>query len=184
MNRRLVVASHNAHKLREISEILPGWEIVPESPDVEETESTFAGNARLKALAVARLHPGAWVMADDSGLCVDALGGDPGDGDSPANNALLLKNLDGVEDRSAHFTCAIALVSPEGTVTDLEGRCNGRIAMGASGAAGFGYDPLFIPDGYSVTFAELPAEGKNAISHRGRALAKLKEHFAAISAGV
>lgn len=179
----LVVATHNAHKLREISEILPGWMIVPDSPDVEETEKTFCGNARLKALAIAPRHPGAWIMADDSGLSVDALGGAPGvysaryaglDGDSAANNALLLKNLEGVEDRSAHFTCAIALVAPDGKVYDIEERSSGRIAKKNSGAGGFGYDPLFIPDGYEKTFAELGPEEKNAISHRGRALKEVE----------
>ena len=176
----LIVATHNAHKLREIGELLPGWEIRGEDSGAEETAETFSGNARIKARAIALRHPGAWVMADDSGLEVDALGGAPGvrsaryaghDGDTPANNALLLKNLLGVSDRRARFTCAIVLVAPDGKEYEVEGHCPGRIAETPSGVGGFGYDPLFVPDGYNQTFAELSADEKNAISHRGRALA-------------
>ena len=141
---------------------------------------TFAGNARLKARALAARHPGAWILADDSGLEVAALGGAPGvrsaryagrDGDTLANNALLLKNLKGVSDRTARFTCAIVLIDPEGREHVVEGHCPGRILESPAGAGGFGYDPLFVPDGRDRTFAELPPEEKNAISHRGRALA-------------
>jgi XTP/dITP diphosphohydrolase len=123
------------------------------------------------------------VLADDSDLAVDALGGAPGvrsaryagrDGDTPANNALLLKNLAGVANRRAHFACAIALIAPDGTVRHFEGRCDGHIAESPSGAGGFGYDPLFIPDGHDRSFAELAPAEKNAISHRGRALAALR----------
>ena len=183
---RLVLASHNKNKLREIGEMLSGWEIVGESPDCEETEDTFAGNALIKVRALAPLHKGSWVMADDSGLCVDALGGDPGvrsaryageDGNTPKNNALLLKNLEGITNRKAHFACAIALVDPSGIEYVVEGRCEGTIALGESGKGGFGYDPMFLPDGYSKSFAELTSEEKNAISHRGRALAAAKKIF-------
>ena len=182
--RRLVVATHNKNKVREIGEILPDWTIVPEDSGAEETAETFAGNALLKARALAPRHPGAWVMADDSGLEVDALGGAPGvrsaryagrDGDTPANNALLLKNLVGVEDRRAHFTCAIALVAPDGSEHVVEGCCQGRIQDAPSGAGGFGYDPLFVPDGHKRSFAELSPDEKNAISHRGRALAEARK---------
>ena len=175
----LVVATHNAHKLREIGELLPGWDICGEDSGAEETAETFVGNARIKARAIAPRHPGAWVMADDSGLEVAALGGAPGvrsaryagrDGDTPANNALLLRNLSGVLDRRARFTCAIVLVAPDGTEHEVEGHCPGHIAEKPSGAGGFGYDPLFVPDGYDHSFAELSPEEKNAISHRGRAL--------------
>ena len=123
-------------------------------------------------------------MADDSGLEVEALGGAPGvrsarysggDGDTPANNALLLKNLAGVTDRRARFTCVIVLIAPDGTEHVLEGHCPGHIAEAPSGTGGFGYDPLFVPDGYDCSFAELSAEEKNAISHRGRALAAVRE---------
>lgn len=180
---KLFVATHNSHKIREISQILPGFEIVPDDPEgVEENAPDFAGNARLKVRAIAARHAGAWCMADDSGLEVKALGGAPGvrsaryagePSDTPKNNALLLKNLAGVADRTANFTCAVALVDPAGREHVVEGRCFGRIAEAPSGAAGFGYDPLFIPDGYDRSFAELAAEEKNAISHRGRALAEV-----------
>ncbi len=180
----IYVATHNAHKLREIGEILPGFTVHAEDPDVEETAPDFAGNALIKARAIAALHRGCWVMADDSGLEVDALGGEPGvhsaryagePTDTPANNALLLKNLEGAADRRAHFTCCVALVGPDGAEHVVEGRCHGTIAHEAHGGGGFGYDPLFIPDGHAKSFAELSAEEKNAISHRGRALAKVKE---------
>ena len=180
----LYVATHNAHKLREIGEILPGFTIHSEDPDVEETAPDFAGNALIKARAIAAVHKGCWVMADDSGLEVAALGGEPGvrsaryagePSNTPANNALLLKNLEGVTDRRANFTCCVALVDPDGGEHVLTGRCYGTIACEASGVGGFGYDPLFIPDGYAKSFAELSADEKNAISHRGRALAEVKK---------
>lgn len=181
---RLFVATHNAHKVREMTQLLPGVEILPDDPaDVEENAPDFGGNALIKVRAIAARHPGEWCMADDSGLEVAALGGAPGvrsaryagePSNTPANNALLLKNLEGVTDRRANFTCAIALVDPAGRERVVEGRCFGRIAGSPSGVAGFGYDPLFVPDGYDRSFAELPADGKNAISHRGRALAEVK----------
>ena len=181
--KKLVVATHNRNKIREIGEILPGWEIAAEDSGAEETADTFAGNALIKARAIAPRHPGAWVMADESGLEVAALGGAPGgrsaryagrDGDTPANNALLLKNLEGVEDRRAQFTCAVALIAPDGSEHVFTGHCPGRIRMEAAGAGGFGYDPLFEPDGFDRTIAELAPEEKNAISHRGRALAQVR----------
>jgi len=184
MNRQLVLATHNANKVREISQILPDFEVFGEDSGAEETADTFVGNATIKARAVASRHPGAWVLADDSGLEVAALGGAPGvrsaryageDGNTPANNALLLKNLDGVEDRRAQFTCAMVLVEPNGTEHVAVGHCPGRILREQHGAGGFGYDPLFVPDGYEKTFAELAAEEKNAISHRGRALAEIRK---------
>ena len=183
MPMKLYVATHNAHKLREIGEILPGYEIVADDPDVEETAPDFAGNALIKVRAIAARHPGAWSMADDSGLEVRALGGAPGvrsaryagePSNTPANNALLLKNLEGVEDRAARFTCTIALVDPTGREHVVAGHCPGRIAHAPSGTAGFGYDPLFIPDGHDASFADLGEEAKNKISHRGRALAQVK----------
>ena len=183
----IYVATHNAHKLREIGEILPGFTVHAEDPDVEESAPDFAGNALIKARAIAALHKGCWVIADDSGLEVDALGGDPGvrsaryagePTDTPANNALLLKNLDGVSDRRAHFTCCVALIDPAGAEHIVEGRCFGAIAQEAHGGGGFGYDPLFIPDGYEKSFAELSSAEKNAISHRGRALAEVKRVLA------
>ena len=183
MPMKLYVATHNAHKLREIGEILLGYDIVADDPGVEETAPDFAGNALIKVRAIAARHPGSWSMADDSGLEVRALGGAPGvrsaryagePSNTPANNALLLKNLEGVEDRAARFTCTIALVDPAGREHVVAGHCPGRIAHAPSGTAGFGYDPLFIPDGYDMSFADLGEEAKNKISHRGRALAQVK----------
>ena len=178
---KIFVATHNLHKIKEIGQILPGFEIIPDDPEgVEETAPDFIGTALIKVRAIAARHRGAWCLADDSGLEVAALGGAPGvrsaryagePSDTAANNALLLRNLAGTEDRAANFTCAIALVDPEGAEHTVEGKCFGRIALGPSAAAGFGYDPLFIPDGYEQSFAELTAGEKNAISHRGRALA-------------
>lgn len=179
---KLYVATHNAHKLREIGQILPGFEIVADDPkDVEENAPDFVGNALIKVRAIAARHRGEWCMADDSGLEVAALGGAPGvrsaryagePCSTPNNNALLLKNLADVTDRRANFSCAIVLVDPEGAECTVVGKCFGRIAETPSGAEGFGYDPLFIPDGHEKSFAELTAEEKNAISHRGRALAE------------
>ena len=179
---KIFVATHNAHKLREISQILPGLEVAADDPEgVEETAPDFVGNAFIKVRAIAARHPGAWCMADDSGLEVDALDGAPGvrsaryagePSDSARNNALLLKNLEGASDRSAHFTCAIALIAPDGTEHLAVGRCFGKIALSPSGAGGFGYDPLFLPEGFATSFAGLSADAKNAISHRGRALAE------------
>ena len=183
MSMKLYVATHNAHKLREIGEILPGYDIVADDPDVEETAPDFAGNALIKVRAIAARHPGEWSMADDSGLEVRVLGGAPGvrsaryagePSNTPANNALLLKNLEGVQDRTARFTCTVALVDPEGREHVVTGHCPGRIAYAPSGTAGFGYDPLFIPDGYDASFADLGEDAKNKISHRGRALAQVK----------
>ena len=182
---RIYVATHNAHKLREIGEIFPACEIVADDPEgVEETAPDFLGNAFIKVRAIASRHRGEWCMADDSGLEVEALGGAPGvrsaryagePTDSAANNALLLKNLAGVESRRATFTCAIALVDPDGNEHSAVGKCFGHIAEALSGAGGFGYDPLFVPDGHDRSFAELSADEKNAISHRGMALAKVRE---------
>ena len=182
---KIFVATHNAHKLREISQILPAFEIVADDPaGVDEDAPDFVGNALIKVRAIAARHGGCWCMADDSGLEVEALGGAPGvrsaryagePSNTPANNALLLKNLEGVGNRRANFTCAVALVDPDGREHTAVGKCYGRIAESPSGAAGFGYDPLFVPDGHDMSFAELPADSKNAISHRGRALAEVRE---------
>lgn len=179
---KLHVATHNRHKLREIGQILPGFDIVADDPEgVEETAPDFTGNAFIKVRAIAARHPGEWCMADDSGLEVRALGGAPGvksaryagePSNTTANNALLLKNMEGVKDRAANFTCAIALIDPDGREHTAVGKCFGRIALAPSGAEGFGYDPLFIPEGRDKSFAELTADEKNAISHRARALAE------------
>lgn len=177
---KLYIATHNLHKVREFSEILSDWEIIPDDPEgVEENALDFRGNALIKVRAIAAKHCGYWSLADDSGLEVKALNGAPGvhsaryagePTDSAANNLLLLRNLEGIADRTANFTCAIALVDPNGEEYVCEGKCFGRIALTPSGSAGFGYDPLFIPDGFDKSFADLSAVEKNAISHRGRAL--------------
>lgn len=182
--KKIIIATHNKGKIAELEKLLPDWEVSAEDSNAEETEETFAGNALIKARAIAEKHPGAWVLADDSGLEVEALGGAPGvrsaryageDGNVPANNALLLKNLEGVENRRARFASAVALVAPDGTEHVAEGYCEGVILREAAGTGGFGYDPLFLPDGETQTFAELGMEAKNKISHRGRALAKARK---------
>ena len=190
---RLFVATHNQHKIREISQILPEFEIVADDPEgIEENAPDFAGNALIKVHAIAERHPGEWCMADDSGLEVKALGGAPGvhsaryagePSNIPANNALLLKNLEGKTDRRARFTCCCALVNPSGEELVVHGHCPGHIAEKQAGVEGFGYDPLFIPSGYDKSFAELSADEKNAISHRGRALEKVKAILGGGSAG-
>lgn len=180
---KLFIATHNAHKLREIGEILPGFEICADDPDAEETAETFEGNALIKVRAIAARHVGAWSMADDSGLEVEALNGAPGvrsaryagePSSTPANNALLLKNLTGVANRAARFVCAVALVAPDGAEHVVRGECPGRISTEPSGAGGFGYDPLFVPTGFDRSFADLGEVEKNKISHRARALAQVK----------
>lgn len=186
---KLFVATHNAGKLREISKMLPGWEVLSGNPDVEETELTFSGNALLKARSAALSAEGTWVLADDSGLEVEALGSEPGirsaryagkDGDTAANNALLLKNMAGVANRKARFVCAMALISPAGEEYLFEGVCEGGIVETPIGEEGFGYDPLFVPDGFDKTFASLPLDVKNVISHRAKALNKVKEFLSKV----
>jgi len=191
---KLLIATRNQHKLREIREIfsLPGLEIVSVSdytdlPEVEEDGSTFAENAAKKAVTLAHIA-GVWTLADDSGLVVDALDGAPGiysarfagpAAGAEENNAKLLKSLKNTDVRTARFVCAMALCAPEqGEVMLVEGRCEGRIISEGRGAGGFGYDPLFIPEGYEQTFAELGSEIKNCISHRAQALVKAREAWA------
>lgn len=188
---KLIIASNNKHKVYEIKQILGDRfdEILSlsEAGVVHETEEdgqTFMQNALKKAREIAEIT-GCAALADDSGLCVDALGGAPGiysaryaGENSPnlrdkANNALLLQNLQNTKDRSAHFCCAIALVYPDKNEITAEGYMMGRITSQPSGAGGFGYDPIFVPDGYDCTVAEITDEEKNSISHRGRALSAL-----------
>ncbi len=183
---RLLVATKNAHKTGEIRAILgPSWEIEdlcahPDIPAPEETGSTFAENAALKALSAARLFPGL-VLADDSGLEVDALGGAPGvisaryageAATDASNRAKLLRALADTAspDRRARFRCVMALAENDRLVGTFEGAVEGEIIAHERGAGGFGYDPLFIPTGHHQTFAELPATMKNQLSHRARAL--------------
>lgn len=189
---RVVLATRNAHKVAELQQILKdaglGVELVgvdafPDVPDVPETGLTFAANALLKAHAVARATD-LPAIADDSGLCVEALNGMPGifsarwsgrHGDDQANLDLLLAQLSdiAVEHRAAHFACAAALALPDGTERVVEGRLNGTLAFARRGTGGFGYDPILQVDGDTRTTAELTADEKNAISHRGKAFRAL-----------
>ena len=188
MKRKIVFATGNAHKLAEVQAVLgDGFQLVTAAEagiteEIPENGDTLEENASQKSHY---LHDrlGMDCFADDTGLEVDALGGAPGvhsaryatDGhDFAANNRLLLKNMEGKADRRARFRTVISLIM-EGREYLFEGRVEGRIAESESGSGGFGYDPLFIPDGSSVSFAEMSAEEKNAISHRGRAVRKLAE---------
>lgn len=187
---KLILASNNAHKLAEIREILGGCfeeiRTLREAGIVHETVEdgeTFLDNARKKAREIAEIS-GCCALADDSGLCVDALGGAPGvysarfageHGDDEANNVLLLEKLQGVENRAAHFTCAVVLAYPDGRELSAEGYFYGEIAHAPAGENGFGYDPLFFLPAYGCTSAQLSPEEKNRISHRGNALRALLE---------
>ena len=183
---KIVFATNNAHKLSEVKAVLgDGYELVTLkevgiTEDIPETGDTLDENASLKARYVYE-RTGLDCFADDTGLEVEALGGAPGvrsaryatDGhDFAANNRKLLKELDGVANREARFRTVISLIVA-GEEIQVEGVVNGVIALSESGSEGFGYDPLFIPDGKDVTFAEMSADEKNSISHRGRAVAEL-----------
>lgn len=192
VKRNLVFATNNAHKLEEIRAIAGNaFNIVSLKDigcfeDIPETADTIEGNARMKARYVSEKF-GVDCFADDTGLEVDALGGAPGvhtarygggDGhDSAANMRLLMKNLEGETNRSARFLTVIALIM-DCREFIFEGECRGSIATRQSGSGGFGYDPVFVPEGYSKTFAELTSEEKNSISHRGRATRRLVDHLA------
>ncbi len=182
---RFVLATHNPGKLREMGEILKDFGIEVVSPrdlgitvDVEETGTTFAENAMLKAKAICK-EANLPAIADDSGLCVDALNGAPGvysaryggEGlDDKGRYMLLLSSLRGAPTRAAHFTCAVACAFPNGDTLTAEGRCDGSIAYAPLGEGGFGYDPVFLLPGTGKTFGQLSQEEKSAVSHRGRAL--------------
>ena len=185
---KLIIASNNAHKLTEIKAILAPFfddiqsmrEAGIEHETVEDGE-TFMENAVKKASELAQIA-GCCAIADDSGLCVDALGGAPGvfsarfagvHGDDAANNKLLLKQLEGIRERGAHYTCAIALCWPDGRQLTAEDYLYGEIAYDLRGTGGFGYDPLFLLPELGLRTAELSAEEKNRISHRGKALRRL-----------
>ncbi len=191
--KTIVIATNNTHKAQEISEALPfpGWEFKTlrqmgvESDPVEDAE-TFLGNARIKARAAREACGGRAVIADDSGLEVDALGGAPGvhsaryagePCDDARNNAKLLSELSDVPDdeRTARFVCTLVFIDEDGSETTVRGTIEGRIGHVERGGHGFGYDPLFYPDQLDgLSLAEVPGEDKNAISHRGNALRALK----------
>jgi len=192
----LVIASHNQGKVREIGELLApyGAQVVSAgelglAEPVEDRE-TFAANAEIKALAAARAsgHP---ALADDSGLCVHALGNEPGvysarwaktgEPDSGKDFAAAMQKVEDAlagrdaDDRTAHFACALSLAWPDGHVETFEGRVHGAMVWPPRGDKGFGYDPTFRPDGHAVTFAEMEPAQKHSMSHRARAFAKLVE---------
>ena len=190
MSEKFVLATHNPGKLKEMSDILARFGVEVVSPgdlgitvDVEETGTTFAENAMLKAKAIcaaAKLP----AIADDSGLCVDALNGGPGvysaryggEGlDDKGRYMLLLNNMRGQTTRAAHFTCSIACAFPNGDTLTAEGRCDGSIAFAPMGEGGFGYDPVFFVPEKAKTFGQLTAEEKSTISHRGKALKSFAE---------
>ncbi len=190
--RRVMLATRNPGKRAELARILAASGIdvalatldeFPDAPEVAETGRTFAENALLKARSAAAFS-GLAAVADDSGLCVDALNGMPGvlsarwaggHGDDQANLDLVLAQLTDVadRDRGAHFACAAALVLPAGSERVVEGRLFGRLARAPRGKHGFGYDPIFLPDSSELTTAEMEPAAKDAISHRGRALRAL-----------
>ncbi len=187
----LVLATRNAHKTREIRDMLgAAFEVSdandhPDFPEIEETGSTFLENARLKALGISR-RTGGWVLSDDSGLEVDALGGAPGvwsssyggvEGDHARNNARLLREMVGRADRSARFRCTMVLARDGVETANFTGTVEGRLLEEPEGDGGFGYDPLFVPDGYDSSFASLPAEVKNRLSHRARALERVVDYL-------
>lgn len=187
---KLIIASNNQHKIYEIKKILDNKfdEIVSMreagiNHETVEDGKTFLENAYKKAREIAEIS-GCAALADDSGICVHALGGAPGiysarysggHGNDQDNNDLVLKNLKDKSDKSAHYTCAMSLVYPDGTHIFAEGYMYGAITEDARGERGFGYDPIFIPDGESRTVAEMTDEEKNAISHRANALRLLLE---------
>lgn len=196
----LVLGTGNRKKVGEIAQLFQGWPVLlrplaefANAVAVEETADSFAGNAELKATLQARAL-GAWVLAEDSGLCVAALDGEPGihsarfageQADDGANNRLLMTRMKGVrpDQRTAWYTCHACLADPEGAVRiRCEARCCGRIVESPRGVSGFGYDPYFEIPEYGLTFAELGLAVKSIISHRARAIRMFQERFRAVLA--
>jgi len=180
----LLVATGNSHKAQEIQSMLGSHIVVrdlsslPAIGEIIEDADTFEGNADIKALAVSA-HTDELVLADDSGLCVEALNGEPGiysaryageHADMPANKALLLSKLADHSNRKAFFVCVFSVAQQGKIIARFRGECHGTIIDQERGEGGFGYDPLFIPDGFTETFSELPAEKKNELSHRANAM--------------
>jgi XTP/dITP diphosphohydrolase len=197
-NFRVVLATRNAHKVAELNRILAdagfdgelvGLDAFPDAPDVAETGRTFADNALLKARAIA-VHTGLPAVSDDSGLTVNALNGMPGilsarwsgkHGDDQANLELVLGQLADIEDREGAFVCVAALALPDGSREwTTTGVLHGSITRSPRGANGFGYDPIFVPDGLETTTAELAPPDKDAISHRGRAFRAIAKVIAGL----
>jgi XTP/dITP diphosphohydrolase len=193
---RLIIATRNAHKTAEIRTMIGDrFEVLdvtsfPECPEIEETGTTFLENARLKAEGISRVIDG-WVLSDDSGLEVDALDGAPGvwsssfggeEGNHALNNARLLREMEGKADRRARFRCTMVLAQCGKEIANFGGTVEGTIISDARGALGFGYDPLFVPEGHAATFAELGDEVKNTLSHRARALTQAVEFLSMQSA--
>ena len=190
---RIVCASANPHKVEELARLLPSWvDLVPRPSDIgdiDEDAPTLEGNAIIKAVEIA-IHASEWAIADDTGLEVEALNGAPGvrsarfageHATDAENRALLLAKLEGATNRSARFRTVVALVSSKGDIHFVGGECAGTIAESERGNSGFGYDSLFIPaDGDGRTFAEMNGPEKDAVSHRGRALAQIPELLARI----
>ncbi|OGQ22671.1 MAG: non-canonical purine NTP pyrophosphatase, RdgB/HAM1 family [Deltaproteobacteria bacterium RIFCSPLOWO2_02_FULL_44_10] len=186
---KLLIATRNPGKLRELQKAFGDLEIeivsletYPDLPDVDETEVSFLANARKKAEHF--LSTECFVLADDSGICVDVLDGAPGVhsarwanayGDQDANNQKLLQELREHQNRKAHFTCALVLMAPDGRVWEVEGKCEGEIAHEVKGKHGFGYDPIFYLPDKDCTMAELTPEEKFEVSHRGEAIRKIRE---------
>ncbi len=195
---KIALASRNPHKLDEIRRILNCAEMewlepaaLADMPEVEEDGLTFASNAIKKAM-MAAFYAKCWALADDSGLEVTALQGAPGvmsaryagtPRDDAANNGKLLRELAGAPDRTARFCCVVALASPCGRAQVVEGFCPGRIIEAQRGDQGFGYDPLFVPDGHEQTFAEMDAALKNRISHRARAFEQARGKWGVLFRG-
>ncbi len=184
---KIVLASSNPHKVKEINEIAGdcGIEFIlpPDGFDPDETGTTFAQNSLIKARAAWELSH-TWTLADDSGLCIDFLGGKPGIysaryAETPQKRIeRVLKELEGTNDRKAHFVCCMTLIAPNGEVAlTCEGICKGQIIKEARGVNGFGYDPIFLPYGYNQTIAELSEDEKNRISHRSKALEQVIDYI-------
>lgn len=191
---RIVLGTRNEHKVAELRSILTDFDVIGarefDLPEPVEDEVTFAGNALIKARQITR-ETGLIAIADDSGICVDAMGGAPGvfsarwsgkHGDDDANLQLLLHQMGDVPDRyrGAEFRCAAALVTPDGVEIVEEGVMRGTLMREKQGANGFGYDPIFMPEGLSVSSAEISPAEKDAISHRGKAFRALAPHIASV----
>ena len=184
---KIVLGSSNPHKVKEINEIVSGTGIEfilpPDNFDPDEKGKSFEENSLIKAQEAWKLSH-TWALADDSGLCIDALGGKPGIysaryAETPQKRIdRVLNELEGEKNRKAHFTCHMTLISPDGKVAlSCEGRCEGSIVKDQRGTNGFGYDPIFLVDGDTRTMAELSEDEKNHVSHRSKALAQVVEYL-------